>query len=62
MKKERCIHELYAEDSEKADWLVWGRKTDPMTRRVRQAGNDKKRHFFLRQRFVSRSEWTQYSC
>jgi len=33
MKKERGIHELYAEDSEKADWLVWGRKTDPMTRR-----------------------------
>jgi len=32
-KIERGIHELYAEDPEKADWLVWGRKTDPMTRR-----------------------------
>jgi DMSO/TMAO reductase YedYZ molybdopterin-dependent catalytic subunit len=35
MKKkiERGIHELYAEDPEKADWLIWGRKTDPVTRR-----------------------------
>jgi DMSO/TMAO reductase YedYZ molybdopterin-dependent catalytic subunit len=32
-KTERGIHELYAEDPEKADWLVWGRKTDPITRR-----------------------------
>ncbi|MEK8021828.1 MAG: sulfite oxidase [Candidatus Parabeggiatoa sp.] len=32
-KTERGIHELYAEDPEKADWLLWGRKTDPVTRR-----------------------------
>jgi len=33
IKTERGIHELYAEDPEKADWLLWGRKTDPVTRR-----------------------------
>ena len=36
MKKERPergIHELYAEDPERADWLLWGRKADPLTRR-----------------------------
>ena len=32
-KTKQGIHELYTEDPEKADWLVWGRKTDPITRR-----------------------------
>ena len=32
-KIERGIHELYAENPEKADWLIWGRKTEPVTRR-----------------------------
>jgi len=31
--KERGIHELYAENPVAADNLVWGRQTDPMTRR-----------------------------
>ena len=31
--KQRGIHELYANDPEAADELVWGRKTDPVTRR-----------------------------
>ncbi len=29
----RGLHELYAEDPEKADWLLWGRKSNPLTRR-----------------------------
>ncbi len=32
-KPQRGIHELYAEDSERADELVWGRQTNPTTRR-----------------------------
>jgi len=32
-RPERGIHELYAEDPERADWLFWGRKADPLTRR-----------------------------
>jgi hypothetical protein len=32
-KKTRGIHEIYAENAEKADWLVWGRKADPISRR-----------------------------
>ncbi len=31
--KQRGIHELYAQDPEAADELVWGRRTDPVTRR-----------------------------
>jgi DMSO/TMAO reductase YedYZ molybdopterin-dependent catalytic subunit len=31
--KERGIHALYAEDPERADFLLWGRKVDPVTRR-----------------------------
>ncbi|MDJ0904967.1 MAG: sulfite oxidase [Woeseiaceae bacterium] len=31
--KQRGIHELYADDPEAADDIVWGRKTDPVTRR-----------------------------
>jgi len=31
--KKRGIHELYAEDPVAADDLVWGRRTDPVTRR-----------------------------
>ena len=31
--RERGIHELYAEDPERADSLVWGRATLPLTRR-----------------------------
>ncbi len=31
--KQRGIHELYAVDPEAADEIVWGRKTDPVTRR-----------------------------
>jgi DMSO/TMAO reductase YedYZ molybdopterin-dependent catalytic subunit len=30
---QRGIHELYAQDPETADKLVWGRETDPVTRR-----------------------------
>jgi DMSO/TMAO reductase YedYZ molybdopterin-dependent catalytic subunit len=30
---ERGIHELYAADPEAADQLLWGRKTDPLSRR-----------------------------
>ncbi len=33
-KIERDIHELYAENPEKADWLIWGRETAPVTRRI----------------------------
>ena len=32
-KTERGIHELYAQDPEKADLLVWGREADPISRR-----------------------------
>lgn len=32
-RKMRTIRELYAENPEKADWLVWGRQVDPITRR-----------------------------
>lgn len=32
-KKIRGLHELYAENPEKADWLVWGRQVDLITRR-----------------------------
>lgn len=32
-RTERGIHELYAQDPEKADWLLWGRKVDPVSRR-----------------------------
>jgi DMSO/TMAO reductase YedYZ molybdopterin-dependent catalytic subunit len=32
-KKIRGLHELYTENPEKADWLVWGRQVDPITRR-----------------------------
>jgi DMSO/TMAO reductase YedYZ molybdopterin-dependent catalytic subunit len=31
--QQRGIHELYAQDPERADWLVWGRQVDPITRR-----------------------------
>ena len=31
--KQLGIHELYAQDPEAADKLVWGRETDPVTRR-----------------------------
>ena len=31
--KKRGIHELYGEDPALADEQVWGRKSDPMTRR-----------------------------
>ncbi|MBQ28026.1 MAG: molybdopterin containing oxidoreductase [Nitrospiraceae bacterium] len=31
---ERGIHELYAEDPERADWLLWGRNADLLTRRA----------------------------
>ena len=33
MKKEAGIHELFRSDPEKADYLVWGRRSDPLTRR-----------------------------
>jgi DMSO/TMAO reductase YedYZ molybdopterin-dependent catalytic subunit len=33
MKKKAGIHELYATDASEADDLVWGRKTDPVSRR-----------------------------
>ena len=46
MSKERGIHELYAEDAEKADELLWNRKTDPVTRRG----------------FLSRAAWTTMSA
>ncbi|MDJ0939882.1 MAG: sulfite oxidase [Woeseiaceae bacterium] len=32
-KKERGLHELYGKDPIEADELVWGRKSDPLTRR-----------------------------
>ena len=32
--QERGTHELYAADSEAADYLVWGRNSDPLTRRA----------------------------
>jgi len=32
-KKTRGIHDIYAENAEKADWLVWGREADPISRR-----------------------------
>lgn len=31
--KKKGLHELYAENPEKADEIVWGRKSDPVTRR-----------------------------
>ena len=31
--QKRGIHELYAENPEAADEIVWGRKVDPVTRR-----------------------------
>ncbi len=31
--KKRGIHELYGEDAEHADYLIWGRKSDPISRR-----------------------------
>ena len=31
--KKKGLHELYAEDPEKADEILWGRKADPVTRR-----------------------------
>ena len=33
MKKEAGIHELFRSDPERADYLVWGRRPDPLTRR-----------------------------
>jgi DMSO/TMAO reductase YedYZ molybdopterin-dependent catalytic subunit len=30
---QRGLHELYGKDSAQADWLLWGRKADPITRR-----------------------------
>ena len=33
MTKEKGIHELYAGDSQLADEVVWGRKTDSLSRR-----------------------------
>ena len=32
-KQERGIHELYAQDPQQADWLLWGRKVDSASRR-----------------------------
>ncbi|MBT8062429.1 MAG: sulfite oxidase, partial [Gammaproteobacteria bacterium] len=32
-RKKTGIHELYARDPQKADWLLWGRQADPLTRR-----------------------------
>ncbi|TVO59918.1 sulfite oxidase [Denitromonas ohlonensis] len=32
-KQERGIHELYAQDPQQADWLLWGRKVDSTSRR-----------------------------
>nr|MDQ2695204.1 sulfite oxidase [Pseudomonadota bacterium] len=39
-QRQRGIHELYAAGPEQADWLVWGRKTDPVSRRgfLRRSG------------------------
>jgi len=31
--RKQGIHELYAQDPEEADWLVWGRKVKPVSRR-----------------------------
>ena len=33
MKKEAGIHELFRSDPERADYLVWGRRSGPLTRR-----------------------------
>lgn len=33
MKKQVGLHELYAKDASRADDLVWGRRTDPVSRR-----------------------------
>ena len=33
MKKETGIHELFRSDPERADFLVWGRRSDPLSRR-----------------------------
>ena len=33
VKKETGIHELFRSDPERADFLVWGRRSDPLTRR-----------------------------
>ena len=33
MKKKVGLHELYAGDARRADRLLWGRETDPVTRR-----------------------------
>ena len=33
MKKETGIHELFRSDPERADYLVWDRRSDPLTRR-----------------------------
>ena len=33
MKKNRGIHDLYAKNAIQADDIVWGRKTDPLSRR-----------------------------
>lgn len=32
-KKTRGIHQLYGENPERADWLLWGRRSDPLSRR-----------------------------
>jgi len=32
-RREKGIHELYAAGPEQADWLLWGRRSDPLTRR-----------------------------
>ncbi|MYD44938.1 MAG: sulfite oxidase [Gammaproteobacteria bacterium] len=32
-RKERGIHELFAQDPERADWEAWGRRTNQITRR-----------------------------
>jgi DMSO/TMAO reductase YedYZ molybdopterin-dependent catalytic subunit len=32
-RKKTGIHQLYAADPERADWLLWGRKADPLSRR-----------------------------
>ena len=33
MKKEIGIHELFSLDPERADYLLWGRRSDPLSRR-----------------------------
>ena len=33
MKKKAGLHELYSQDASRADDIVWGRKTDPVSRR-----------------------------